>query len=499
MERKKWILKKLCALSLVVVMCLTLFPHYPAASAEGTEETEQTCQWKTETTMPAPIHGCKNILEKDGKIYIVGGLSSVRFNQNELISNKVIIYDTNTKQWSTGKDIPQAYAYSNYAMVGEKIYVMGGETSAPSYTKYTNVYVYDITKDTWETAKPMPKAFCCAGTAVIGDKIYAIGGYDNVSTKDYVQIYDTKKDSWTVLDTPSTKSKQAYGACHVYKGKIYIIGGEYWTTTDNSINTVNIYNPENNTWTTGKGMPDALTQAASVIKDNKIYVMAGVQWAEGKNAVYTDKVYIYDIDKNEWTEGPNLSSKRFGSLAAVAKDKIYLFGGTDAKTDKAVNMVEVLDLNPGKQDPDKLRILMYENEKQQLSVSYQLEENQTYQWSSSDESVVSVDEKGMATAVGEGEAEVTVASADGGYTETIAIKVINMRKLAAHIQKGGTVRLYLTEDAASVTWKSGNDAIATVDETGVVTGKKKGLVAITAELDGKMYELYVRVSEAKTE
>ena len=493
MERKKWILKKLCALSLVVVMCLTLFPHYPAASAEGTEETEQTCQWKTETTMPMGKFG-SGIMEKDGKIYIVGGLSSSRFNQNEVINTKVIVYDSRSKEWSAGKDIPKVYAYSNCAMVGNKIYVIGGETCSPDYTKYTNVYVYDITKDVWETAVSMPKAYCGAGTAVIGDKIYVVGGYDSNSTKDYVQIYDTKNNSWDVRDIPSTISKQALGACHVYKGKIYMIGGEYWTTQGNSINTVNIYNPENNTWTTGKELPDALGLPASVIKENKIYILGGGNYSEGKKAVYSDKVYIYDIEKNEWTEGPRLSSKRYGSMATLVNNKIYLFGGKNSETNEMINTVEVLDLNT-----NELRILMYENEKQQLSVSYQLEENHTYQWSSSDESVVSVDAKGMATAVGEGEAEVTVASADGGYTETIAIKVINMRKLAAHIQKGGTVRLYLTEDAASVTWKSGNDAIATVDETGVVTGKKKGLVAITAELDGKTYELYVRVSEAKTE
>lgn len=95
----------------------------------------------------------------------------------------------------------------------------------------------------------------------------------------------------------------------------------------------------------------------------------------------------------------------------------------------------------------------------------------------------------------EGEAEVTVKSEDGSYEEVIGIKVISMRKLAAHIQINGTVRLYLVDDPSTVTWKSANEEIATVDETGMVTGKKKGLVAITAELDGKKYELYVRVAE----
>ena len=238
-----------------------------------------------------------------------------------------------------------------------------------------------------------------------------------------------------------------------------------------------------------------MSLTTSVIRDDKIYVMGGARWAEGKKSVFSDKVFIYDIEKDDWSEGPKLSSKRCASMAAVLNDKIYLFGGTNSETGKAIDTVEVLDLNPQKQEVDKLRILMYENEKQQLSISYNLDENQTYQWTSSDESIVTVNEKGVATAVGEGEAEVTVASSDDSYSETIAIKVINLRKLAAHIQKGGTVRLYLTENAESVTWKSQNEEIATVDATGLVTGKKKGLVAITAELEGKKYELYVRVSE----
>ena len=82
---------------------------------------------------------------------------------------------------------------------------------------------------------------------------------------------------------------------------------------------------------------------------------------------------------------------------------------------------------------------MYESENQQLSINYNLEDNTKYKWTSSYDSVVTVNKSGRATANSEGEAEVTV------------------------------------------------------DET----GKKKGLVAITAELDGKKYELYVRVAEKK--
>lgn len=489
-QKKERLFKKLCAILLVFVICVLLFPAKDYAGAEETVEQEK-CQWKAETTMPTAKRGCKKLMELEGKIYIMGGMILHGFSSNNAIDNKVEIYDTKTKTWSNGKDMPKAYGFSNYAMVGNKIYVMGGETCGPDYVKYKDVYIYDTSKDTWETAKEMPKAQCCASTVVIGNKIYVISGYGPTQDENIIQIYDTELDTWSLLDIPSSVSRQAHAACHIYDGKIYIIGGEYWTTKGNSINTLNIYDPDNNTWTSGKELPDALTGVTSIIINNKIYIIGGMRIKDNQEAIYTDKVYIYDIDENTWSEGPTLSSPRQGSMAALVKDRIYLFGGVD-ENKNIMNTVEVLDLNPKQ---DTLRILMNENEQQQLSVSYNLEDNKEYQWTSSDESVVSVDDGGLATAIGEGDAEVTVKTEDESYTEVIAIKVVSMRKLAAHIQVDGTVRLYLAEDASTVVWKSGNEAIATVDETGMVTGKKKGLVAITAELDGKEYELYVRVAE----
>ncbi len=492
MKEKNLFCRKVCAISLVIVMCINIFQLNNSAEAEL---TEGKCLWKTESEMPTAKYGWKNIVELNGKIYMLGGIKGPELNANDLIDNKVDIYNTKTKEWTTGKDIPKALACSNCAIVGNKIYLMGGETCAPSYTKYTDVYVYDIINDTWDTVKPMPKAFCCSNTAVIGDKIYVIDGYDSSGVTRSIQIYNTTNNTWSLQDIPSTVSKQSLAQCHVYKGKIYMIGGEYWTTQSNTINKLTIYDPEKKTWTTGKELPDSLSLSASVLRNDKIYVMGGINCAAGKESTCSDKTYIYDIENNEWSEGPTLSCKRFGSMATLIDDKIYLFGGVDPEANKVMNKVEVLELSPQKQESDKIHILLYENEKQKFSVSYDLEDNQVYKWTSSDNSIVTVNEKGMATAVSEGEAEVTVVSEDGSYTETIAVKVVSMRKLAAHIQKGQTVRLYLTEDATSVSWKSENEDIATVDESGLVTGKNKGLVAITAELNGKTYELYVRVSD----
>lgn len=488
-RKSKQTFKKFCVVTLLLTMCLHLFLARDYAEAEETSQDENL--WKSETTMPTPKRGCGRIIEKDGKIYIFGGIKAIG-SSDAAIDNTVDIYDTATKKWSKGADLPASYNHSNIALVGNKVYVMGGQ-KIESAEAYSDVYIYDIAGNSWDTASPMPVPCSAAGTVTIGDKIYVIGGYSD-SSEYVVQIYNTKTGSWSTKTIPSSVQKQSLAACQVYEGKIYIIGGRYYTSEYIYLDTVNIYDPVENKWSTGENMPVKASGCASVIKDDKIYIMGGTNNSSDNKTVRLDDVYIYDISKNTWSQGATLSSARVGSAAVLVKDKIYLFGGIEGNNQEPMNKVEVLDLNPSK---PKLRILMYEGENQQLSINFNLEDNKKYQWISSDDSVATVNESGVATAVSEGEAEVTVKSEDGSYEEVIGIKVISLRKLAAHIQTGGTVRLYLVDDPSTVTWKSANEEVATVDETGLVTGKKKGLVAISAELDGKKYELYVRVAEKK--
>lgn len=486
-QKSKQTIKKICVVSLLLAMCVHLFLVRDYAAAEETSQDENS--WKTEdTTMPTAKRGLRHLVEKDGKIYILGGVKSVG-TTNNVLDNKVDIFDTATKEWSTGTDLPVSYNYSSIVLIGKKIYVIGGENVEKNVV--ADVYIYNIDENTWETGSSMPAPCSAASTTVIGDMIYVIdGNYEG--SEHLVQIYNTKTDSWSTKTIPSSVQKRSFAACHAYDGKIYIIGGRYFTTELVNVNTVNIYDPVEDKWSTGENVPIKASGCASVIRDNKIYIICGNNHETGSAKDFLKSVYIYDIKKNTWSEGPALSKARAGSTAVLVKNKIYLFGGVLDNDWVPIDKVEVLDLKTQK---NTLRILMYESENQQLSINYNLQDNRKYQWTSSDDSVVTVNESGMATANSEGEVEVTVKSEDGSYEEVIGIKVISMRKLAAHIQIGGTVRLYLVDAPSTVTWQSANEEIATVDETGIVTGKKKGLVAITAELDGKKYELYVRVGE----
>ena len=74
-------------------------------------------------------------------------------------------------------------------------------------------------------------------------------------------------------------------------------------------------------------------------------------------------------------------------------------------------------------------------------------------------------------------------------------KVLAMNKKTAHIKVKQSISLNVGTDTALTKWKSSNTAIATVSDSGKVTGKKEGTVTIIGTLYGKKYTCKVKVSE----
>ena len=127
-------------------------------------------------------------------------------------------------------------------------------------------------------------------------------------------------------------------------------------------------------------------------------------------------------------------------------------------------------------------------------------DNTRVTWKSSDENVVTVDEKGKVTAVGNGTATITVTSVSGNYTATVAITVkipVEIARITIEAEKetltkiGESTELKVkiepeNADAQKLIWKSGDEMIAAVDENGKVTAIGNGTVIITVTTeDGK--------------
>jgi uncharacterized protein YjdB len=122
--------------------------------------------------------------------------------------------------------------------------------------------------------------------------------------------------------------------------------------------------------------------------------------------------------------------------------------------------------------------------------------NQNINWSSDNESVATVDDSGMVTAVSVGSAVITVTTEDGGRTATCAVTVeaddpfairvtgvaLNKNSFTITAGEEETLTANITPSDATrqnVTWRSDNTTVARVDENGVVSALSAGIAVIT--------------------
>ena len=132
--------------------------------------------------------------------------------------------------------------------------------------------------------------------------------------------------------------------------------------------------------------------------------------------------------------------------------------------------------------------------------------NSKLKWTSSDESVLKVDDKGKITVVGLGNATITAAATDGSdvtasatFTAIKPVKKISYKDTRIVVSKGKTFSVNVSVDPAdasdkTVSWSSSDPGIATVDRNGVITAKSVGeCEIIVSAQDGSEVTLKIPV------
>ena len=146
---------------------------------------------------------------------------------------------------------------------------------------------------------------------------------------------------------------------------------------------------------------------------------------------------------------------------------------------------------------DKSATTLVEGDTEELMATV-MPENATdkgIEWRSSDESVATVSQTGLVTALKEGSSAITVITNDGGFKATCDVTV-NKKVIAVTSVVLGNTELTLVEGEEeklavavtpenatdkSVVWESGNESVATVSQEGLVTAVGEGKATITVK------------------
>ncbi len=155
------------------------------------------------------------------ELYIIGGRTTF-----EDSSDLVTIYNFATGQWRQSSPLNQKRYGAASAVVDDKLYIFGGNFSDDS------AEVYDPINGNWSYITPNSQLGRSFDTATShGDFIYII--IAEVASNSIVLRYDTVNDLWieTTVNIPSRDYKDSF----MYKGRIYIVGGNDNSGSDNSI------------------------------------------------------------------------------------------------------------------------------------------------------------------------------------------------------------------------------------------------------------------------
>lgn len=106
-------------------------------------------------------------------------------------------------------------------------------------------------------------------------------------------------------------------------------------------------------------------------------------------------------------------------------------------------------------------------------------------WASADEAVAAVDEAGTVTGVAPGETTVTASAGEAAASLTVTVVAatgsLTVEDLSLHLADGAAQAVFEVQPAelaGQLTFKTGDDAVATIDETGLVTPVKEGHTAL---------------------
>ena len=289
-----------------------------------------------------------------------------------------------------------------------------------------------------------------------------------------------------------------------------------WSSTDTSVATVN-----GGVVTAVGGGETIITAKASNGKTatckvkvevplNSISIKSetSIQYAQTEKLIVTydpvdttaDKTISWSSDNEDIATvsiDGTVTGKGVGEAIITAKT-------SDGKT--ATCKVKVLPVELNSISIKEQNVVINKKQTKNLTVVYNPEnttDDKTVIWTSSDDSIVSVNSEGVITALKAGTVTITAAVGEKTATTTVKVEVplesISLNETEKNLNKGDSLQLNVTYNPDDTTanktveWSSTDDKVVTVDNNGKVTAKTAGTAYVKAKVEDKEVSCKINV------
>ncbi len=281
----------------------------------------------------------------DGKVYFGGGFSWKNQSTTYTFTpfNTIDIYDVNEKKWYT-RTLSQKRGYGAAAVVNGKIVFAGGYTMVNGAAVASDVVdIYDPVADVF-SVQHLSLARGDFQAATIGSKVWFCGGSPNwvtVSTTTRVDIFDIDAPAGQQWTTAELSIPRAGGAVLAVDQYLICAGG--LENPGGYSKQVDIFDTDSLKWKTAKLSAPRWGIAAATLGHKGYFTGGGhVNIAASFYDQSSNRVDVFDAEKNLWSVGGTLKKNRMKHSCAAWGNKIAVGGGWRAEQNMTTGSVEIL-------------------------------------------------------------------------------------------------------------------------------------------------------------
>jgi hypothetical protein len=260
------------------------------------------------------------------------------------------VMDPHAGVWLHGPNLPSPRQDAAAAVLGGRIYVIGGFGAGGNPTDTTFVLepapgtnlapspdqppAPTLPVGTWSTVRPIPEVIDHAAAATLDGYIYVAGGTVEKLVTNKFWRYDPASDSWASL--PPLPIPRYAPTMQPFDGKLYVIGGTSSHGHDEL--AIEVYDPATAAWSL---IQDALSvereASATALFGGRIALVGGRD-REERNQSDCD---LFDPAHDAWSSCSNLHGARSGFGLAAIDDRLFAIGGVNVLTGLTTQTTEI--------------------------------------------------------------------------------------------------------------------------------------------------------------
>lgn len=234
------------------------------------------------------------------------------------------------------------------AVVDDCLYLFGGRGNLA-------VNRFNFSTKSWDSVAAMPMLMHHFQATVYNNEVFIAGAftgnYPHETPIANVYAFNTTNHTWRIETSIPSDRLRGAAASVVHQNKLYLIAGIIDGHFDGHVAWVDVYDFTTKKWTRLEDAPQARDHFQAVVVNDKIYLAGGRKSSAVSKQVFqltVPEVDVYDIPSDSWftlESTKNISTQRAGCTSVpFGKNAFMVIGGESGKQDAAHYEAEIFNV-----------------------------------------------------------------------------------------------------------------------------------------------------------